>query len=48
MMFMLKTTEKNMKQDSSLESIRKDVLKQLEDGNSETARFADKITGKST
>jgi arginyl-tRNA synthetase len=40
----VKTTEK-YEQDSSLEEIRKNVLKELEDGNSETAQFADKITG---
>ena len=39
----VKTTEK-YESDSSLEDIRKNVLKELEDGNSETARFADKIT----
>ncbi|MHA7733602.1 arginine--tRNA ligase [Nitrosopumilus sp. S6] len=39
----VKTTEK-YEQDSSLEEIRKNVLKELEDGNSETAQFADKIT----
>ena len=41
----VKTTEK-YESDSSLENIRKDVLKELEDGNSETAKFADKITRK--
>ena len=41
----VKTTEK-YEQDSSLEEIRKNVLKELEDGNSETAKFADEITGK--
>ncbi len=41
----VKTTEK-YEQDSSLENIRKNVLKELEDGYSETAQFADKITGK--
>ncbi|MFB5622116.1 MAG: arginine--tRNA ligase, partial [Candidatus Nitrosomaritimum yanchengensis] len=40
----VKTTEK-YEQDSSLEEIRKNVLKELEDGDSETAQFADKITG---
>lgn len=39
----VKTTEK-YEQDSSLEEIRKNVLKELEDGTSETAKFADKIT----
>ena len=39
----VKTTEK-YEQDSSLEEIRKNVLKELENGNSETAQFADKIT----
>lgn len=39
----VKTTEK-YEQDSSLEEIRKNVLKELEDGDSETAQFADKIT----
>jgi len=39
----VKTTEK-YEQDSSLEEIRKNILKELEDGNSETAQFADKIT----
>ncbi|NND87329.1 MAG: arginine--tRNA ligase [Nitrosopumilus sp.] len=39
----VKTTEK-YEQDSSLEEIRKNVLKELEDGNSDTAKFADKIT----
>ncbi|MFB5604337.1 MAG: arginine--tRNA ligase, partial [Candidatus Nitrosomaritimum aestuariumsis] len=41
----VKTTEK-YEQDSSLEEIRKNVLKELEEGDSETAQFADKITGK--
>jgi arginyl-tRNA synthetase len=41
----VKTTEK-YEQDSSLEKIRKNVLKELEDGNSETAKFAEEITGK--
>jgi len=39
----VKTTEK-YEADSSLEEIRKNVLKELEDGDSETAKFADKIT----
>ncbi len=39
----LKTTEK-YKQDSGLEEIRKNVLKELEDGDSEIAKFGDKIT----
>ncbi|AFS80601.1 arginyl-tRNA synthetase [Candidatus Nitrosopumilus koreensis AR1] len=39
----VKTTEK-YEQDPSLEQIRKNVLKELEDGNSDTAQFADKIT----
>ncbi|MGY5147864.1 MAG: arginine--tRNA ligase [Candidatus Nitrosopumilus sp. bin_7KS] len=39
----VKTTEK-YEQDSSLEEIRKNVLKELEDGDSETAKFGDKIT----
>jgi arginyl-tRNA synthetase len=41
----VKTTEK-YEHDSSLEEIRKNILKELEDGNSETAQFADEITGK--
>ncbi|BDQ31174.1 MAG: arginine--tRNA ligase [Nitrosopumilus sp.] len=41
----VKTTEK-YEEDPSLEEIRKNVLKELEDGNSETAKFADKITRK--
>ena len=41
----VKTTEK-YEQDSSLEEIRKGILKDLEDGNSEIAKFADEITGK--
>jgi len=41
----VKTTEK-YESDSSLEDIRKNVLKELEDGNSETAKFADKTTQK--
>ncbi|EPA06143.1 arginine--tRNA ligase [Candidatus Nitrosarchaeum limnium] len=39
----VKTTEK-YEHDSSLEEIRKNVLKELEDGDSQTAKFADKIT----
>ncbi len=39
----VKTTEK-YESDSSLEEIRKNILKELEDGSSETAKFADKIT----
>ncbi len=39
----VKTTEK-YETDPSLEEIRKNVLKELEDGESETAKFADKIT----
>ena len=39
----VKTTEK-YENDPSLEEIRKNILKELEDGNSETAQFADKIT----
>ena len=39
----VKTTEK-YEADSSLEEIRKNVLKELEDGDSETAKFADTIT----
>ena len=39
----VKTTEK-YDEDPSLETIRKNTLKELEDENSETARFADKIT----
>ena len=39
----VKTTEK-YEADSSLEEIRKNILKELEDGSSETAKFADKIT----
>ena len=39
----VKTTEK-YESDSSLEEIRKNTLKELEDPNSETAKFADKIT----
>ncbi|MCV0431405.1 arginine--tRNA ligase [Nitrosopumilus sp.] len=41
----VKTTEK-YESDSNLEEIRKTVLKDLEDGDSETAKFADKITRK--
>lgn len=41
----VKTTKK-YESDSSLEEIRKNVLKELEDGDSETAKFADKITKK--
>ncbi|MBM2819197.1 MAG: arginyl-tRNA synthetase [Nitrosarchaeum sp.] len=41
----VKTTEK-YEADPSLEEIRKNTLKELEDGNSETAQFADKITRK--
>ncbi|MFB5635923.1 MAG: arginine--tRNA ligase [Nitrosopumilus sp.] len=39
----VKTTEK-YDADPSLEEIRKNILKELEDGNSEIAKFADKIT----
>ena len=39
----VKTTEK-YEQDSSLEEIRKNVLKELEDGTSDIAKFGDKIT----
>ncbi|MGH1569045.1 MAG: arginine--tRNA ligase [Nitrosopumilus sp.] len=39
----VKTTEK-YETDSSLKEIQKNVLKELEDGTSETAKFADKIT----
>ena len=39
----VKTTEK-YEHDSSLEEIRKNVLKELEDGDSEIAKFGDKIT----
>lgn len=38
----VKTTEK-YEQDSSLEEIRRNVLKELEDGDSEIAKFRDKI-----
>ena len=41
----VKTTEK-YEQDPSLEDIRKNFLKELEDGDSEIAAFADKITNK--
>ena len=41
----VKTTEK-FEKDPSLEEIRKNVLKELEDENSETALLADEITGK--
>ena len=41
----VKTTQK-YEQDPSLEEIRKNVLKELEDEKSETAQFADEITGK--
>ena len=39
----VKTTE-NYEKDPSLENIRKNILKELEDGDSEVAQFADKIT----
>jgi len=39
----VKTTEK-YESDPSLEEIRKNILKELEEGNSEIAKFADKIT----
>ncbi|MCH9658600.1 arginine--tRNA ligase [archaeon] len=39
----VKTTEM-YENDSSLEEIRKNVLKELEDGDSETAKFGDEIT----
>ena len=39
----VKTTEK-YESDPSLEQVRKDTLKELEDGTSEIAQFADKIT----
>ena len=45
MMYNVKTTEK-YEQDPTLEEIRKNILKELEDGNSDTAKFADEITGK--
>ena len=41
----VKTTEK-YETDSVLQDLRKDVLKQLEDGDSDIAIFADKITAK--
>ena len=41
----VKTTEK-YEADPSLEKIRSNVLKELENGDSETAKFADKITRK--
>ncbi len=41
----VKTTQK-YEEDSSLEEIRKNVLKELEDGTSETAKFADTVTRK--
>lgn len=41
----VKTTEK-YEIDSSMDDIRRSVLKELEDPNSETAQFADNITGK--
>ncbi|MGD2107580.1 MAG: arginine--tRNA ligase, partial [Nitrosopumilaceae archaeon] len=41
----VKTTEK-YEQNSNLEDIRKNVLKELENGDSETAQFADNITGR--
>ena len=41
----VKTTQK-YESDPSLEKIRKNVLKELEDGNSETAKFADIVTKK--
>ncbi|HJJ23656.1 MAG TPA: arginine--tRNA ligase [Nitrosopumilus sp.] len=41
----VKTTEK-YESDPSLDEVRKNVLKELEDGDSETAKFADKITRK--
>ena len=41
----VKTTEKYEK-DPDLEKIRKTVLKDLEEGDSETAKFADELTGK--
>ena len=39
----VKTTEK-YESDSSLEEIRKNILKELENGDSDTAKFADTIT----
>lgn len=41
----VKTTEK-YEQDTNLEKIRKNTLKELEDGTSDIAKFADKITSK--
>jgi arginyl-tRNA synthetase len=41
----VKTTEK-YEQDPGLEEVRKNFLKELEDGNSEIAAFADEITSK--
>ena len=41
----VKTTEK-YDSDPKLEELRKNTLKELEDGNSETAKFADNITAK--
>ncbi len=41
----VKTTQK-YEEDSSLEDIRKNILKELEDGTSETAKFADTVTRK--
>jgi len=41
----VKTTEK-YEIDSNLEETRKNILKELEDGNSEIAKFADQITGR--
>ena len=41
----VKTTEK-YEQDPKLEQIRKDTLKELESGDSDTAQFADKITSR--
>jgi len=41
----VKTTQK-YEEDPSLEDIRKNVLKELEDGTSETAKFADTVTRK--
>ena len=37
-------TTLQIERDPSLESVRRDILKELEDGTSDTARFADKIT----
>lgn len=39
----VRTTEK-YEQDPSLEELRKNILKELEEGSSETAKFGDKIT----